>query len=144
MECSVNYTIVWWFFTVWPYEPSGELGSYSERTSDYDIIYRTLHGKLFSVNYPFYPIECFGFLNSNLQCQNLLFLLCLYIDILGYLHNRIKLLWQIQSQLQGQIKLVQLFWENLYLGISCILDTCLLNDVILSLCALGCDGHWRF
>ena len=32
-----------------------------------------------------------------------------------------------------------LFSENLYLGISCILDTCLLNDVILSLCALGCE-----
>ena len=82
----------------------------------------------FSVNYPFYPKYCFGFLNSNLQRQNLVLLLCLYIDILGYLHNRRKL--------QGQIKLVQLFWENLYLGISCILDTCLLNDVILSLCAL--------
>ena len=37
------------------------------------------------------------------------------------------------------MQLLQLFWENLYLGISCILDTCLLNDVILSLCALGCD-----
>ena len=104
MECSVNYTIVWWSF-----EPAGELGSYSERTSDYDIIYRTLHGKPFSVNYPFYPIDCFGFLNSNLQCQNLLFFLCLYTDILGYLHNRIKLL-------QGQIKLVHLFWENLHSG----------------------------
>ena len=66
--------------------------------------------------------------------------LCLYIDILGYLHNRIKFLWQ----LQGQIQLVQLFWENLYLGISCILDTCLLNDVILSLCALGCGfKYWN-
>ena len=135
MECSVNYTIVWWSFTVWPHEPSGELGSYSERTSDYDIIYRTLHDKPFSVNYPFSPIDCFWFLNFNLQCQNLLFFLCLYIDISGYLHNRIKL--------QGQIQLVQLFWENLYLGISCILDTYLLNNVILSLCALGCDCHWR-
>ena len=59
-------------------------GSYSERTLDYDIIYRTLHGKPFSVNYPFYPIYCFWFLTSNLQCQNLLFFLCLYNDILGY------------------------------------------------------------
>ena len=33
--------------------------SYSERTSDYGIIYRTLRGKPFSVNYPFYPIDCF-------------------------------------------------------------------------------------
>ena len=74
MECSVNYTIVWWSFIIWPHEPSGELGSYSERTSDYDIIYRTLHGKPFSVNYRFYPIDCFWFLNSNLQCQNLLFI----------------------------------------------------------------------
>ena len=129
MECSVNYTIVWWSFTVWSHEPSGELGSYSERTSDYDVIYRTLHGKPFSVNYLFYPIGCFWFLNSDLQCQNLLFFLCLYIDILGYLQNRIKLFWQLQ--------LVQLFSENLYLGISCILVTCLLNDVILSLCALA-------
>ena len=32
---------------------------------------------------------------------------------------------------------LQLFWENLYFGISCILVTCLLNDIILSLCALG-------
>ena len=133
----LNYTIVWWSFTVWPHEPSGEFGSYGERISDYDIIYRTLHGKPFSVSYLFYPIDSFGFLNSNLQYQNLLFLPCLYIAILGYLHNRIKLLWQ----LQGQIKLVQLFWEYLYLGISCILDTCLLNDVILSLCALGCVDH---
>ena len=97
MECPVNYTIVWCSFTVWPHKPWGELGSYSEKTSDYDIIYITLHGKPFSVNYPFYPIDCFWFLNSNLQCQNLLSFLCLYIDILGYLHNRIKLLWQLHS-----------------------------------------------
>ena len=72
MECSVNYTI-WCSFTVWPHESSGELGSCSERTSDYDIIYRTLHGKPILVNYPFYPIDCFWFLNFNLQCQNCLF-----------------------------------------------------------------------
>ena len=53
------------------------------------------------------------------------FSLCLYIDILGYLQNRIKLLWQ----LQGQIQLVEVFWGNLYLGISCILVACLLNCV---------------
>ena len=68
------------------------------------------------------------------------FFLYFYIDILGYLYNRIKLLWQ----LQGQIQLLQLFWENLYLGVSCILETCLLNDVILSLCALGCDATEDF
>ena len=73
MKCSVNYTIVWWYFTVWPNEPSGELGSYSERTSDYDINYRILYGKPISINYPFYATDCFWFLNSNLQCQNLLF-----------------------------------------------------------------------
>ena len=118
MGSSVNYTTVWGSFSVWPHEQSGELGSYSERTSDYDIIYRTLQRKPFSVNYLFYPIDCFWFLNSNLQCQNLLsFFSAFTLDILGYLQNRIKILWQ----LQGQIQLVQLFWENLYLGISCIL-----------------------
>ena len=38
----------------------------------------------------FYPIHCFWFLNSNLQCQNLLFSLCLNNDILGNL--RVNLL----------------------------------------------------
>ena len=65
---------------------------------------------------------------------------CLYIDILGYLHNRIKLLWQLQVQTQ----LVPLSWENLYLGISCILGTCLLNDIILSLCVVTEDfKYWN-
>ena len=120
-------------------QPSGKLWSYIEWTYDYDIIYRTLHGKPILVNYPFCPIDSFWFLNSNLQCQNSLFFpvpLHWYFRI-STKHN--QLLWQIQ----GQIQLVQLFWETLYLGISCILVTCLLNNVILTLCALGCDGHWR-
>ena len=45
------------------------VGIIRERTSDFDVIYRTLRGKPILVNYPFYPIDCFGFLNSNLQCQ---------------------------------------------------------------------------
>ena len=64
MECSVNYTIVWWSFTVWPHDPSGELtpravrrvGLIQWKNIKLWYNYRTLHGKPFSVNYPFYPI----------------------------------------------------------------------------------------
>ena len=90
--CKLYHSLM---ISLFDHEPSGELGSYSERISAYDIIYRTLQGKPFSVNYPFYPTDCFWFLISNSQCQNLLFFLCLYLDSLGYLHNRIKLLWQV-------------------------------------------------
>ena len=61
MFCKLYHS--WWSFTDWPHEPSGELGSYSERTSNYDIIYRTLHDKPVLDNYPFYPIDCFWFHN---------------------------------------------------------------------------------
>ena len=46
-----------------------QVGVIRERTSDFNVIYRTLRGKPILVNYPFYPIDCFWFLNSKLQCQ---------------------------------------------------------------------------
>ena len=136
MECFVNHTIVWWSFTVWPHKQSGELGSYSERTSNYDIhvIYRTLHGKPILGNYPFYPTDCFCFLNSN-NVKKVLFFFSSAFYINWYFFYIYKT-WSIQL-----VHVLQLFWENLYLGISCILVTCLLN-VILSLCAFGCHGNW--
>ena len=140
MGRSVNYTTVWGSFSVWPHEQSGELGSYSERTSDYDIIYRTLQRKPFSVNYLFYPIDCFWFLNSNLQCQNLLsFFLCIYI---GYFRistkqNQNFMTITRSNPISAVILGKSIFGYFLYPG------PCLLNDVILSLCALECDGHWR-
>ena len=136
MFCKSYHSLtIFHCFTPWAVRRDGII---QWKTSNYDI-YRPLHSKPILVNYPFYPTDCFWFLNSNLQCQNLLFSPCLYIGILGYLQNRIKLLWHLQVQ----IRLVQLFRENLYLGISCILVICLLNGVVLSLCALGCDGHWK-
>ena len=45
MECSVNYIIIWCSFPVWPQLACRLVGSNSERSSNYGIIYRTLHGK---------------------------------------------------------------------------------------------------
>ena len=101
---------------------------------DYDVFTEHSIASHFQTTIHFIYFTDFGFLISiyNVQIYTL-FILCLNLDILGYLQNRIIFLWQ----LPGQIQLVQLFWENLYLGISCILVICFLTDAILSLCTLG-------
>ena len=108
VECIVNYTIVWWSFTIW--------GQTVKEHPTMIITYNALHKDKTSVIYPFYPIDRLLF---NFQCLSLLSFFSFPLH--WYFRISIELTPNFYDSYDPYQCTFKFMFRKIYIWISCLL-----------------------